>query len=105
MHILTGNAYSLYRVPWGIIARGHDKAYISQRHNAAAGTQTAEPLLILTACLFSFVVGEHEMRLSCTCYHLNYHCRWKIFLILRNLNKEQGINTKKYCSSWGNKSY
>ena len=24
--------------------------------------KTAEPLVILTACLFSFVVGEHEMR-------------------------------------------
>ena len=81
--------------PWGIIARGYDKAYMSQRQDAAAGTQTAEPLAILTACLFSFVVGEHEMRPSGTCYHLNYHCRWKILLILRNLNKKQGINTKK----------
>ena len=26
------------------------KAYISQRQNAATGTQTAEPLVILTAC-------------------------------------------------------
>ena len=51
------------------------KAYISQRQDAAAGTQTAEPLVILTACLFSFVVREHKMRPSCTCYHLNYHCR------------------------------
>ena len=33
-------------------------------------TQAAEPLVILTACLFSFVVGEHEMRPSGTCYHL-----------------------------------
>ena len=33
------------------------KAYISQRQDAAAGTQTAEPLVILTAFLFSFVVG------------------------------------------------
>ena len=55
----------------------------------------AEPLVIPTACLFSFVVGEHEMQPSGTCYHLNYHCRWKILLILRNLNKKQGINTKK----------
>ena len=47
------------------------------------------PLVILTACLFSFVVREHEMRPSGTCYHLNYHCRWKILLILRNLNKKQ----------------
>ena len=39
-----------------------DKDYISQRQDAAAGTQTAEPLVILTACLFSFAVGEHEMR-------------------------------------------
>ena len=91
--------------PWGIIAWGHDKAYISQRQDAAAGTQTAEPLVILTACLFSFVVGEHEIRPSCTCYHLNYHCRWKILLInLINLNKKQGINTKIYCSSWENKA-
>ena len=65
---------------------------------------TAEPLVILTACLFSFLVGEHEMRPSCTCYHLNYHCRSKILLILINLNKKQGINTKKYCSSWENKA-
>ena len=77
---------------------------VSQRQDAAAGTQTAEPLVILTACLFSFVVGEHEMRPSGTCYHLNYHCRWKILLILRNLNKKQGINTKTYCSSWANKA-
>ena len=66
--------------------------------------QTTELLVILTACLFSFVVGEHEMRPSCTCYHLKYHCRWKILLILRNLNKKQGINTKKYCSSCKNKA-
>ena len=71
------------------------EAYISQRQDAAAGTQTAEPLVILTACLFSFVVGEHEMRPSCTCYHLNYNCRWKVVLILRNLNTKQGINIKK----------
>ena len=63
--------------------------YISQRQGAVAGTQTAEPLVILTACLFSFVVGEHEMRPSCTCHHLNYHSRWKILLILRNLNKNK----------------
>ena len=80
--------------PWGFIAWGHDKAYISQRQDAAAGTQTTEPLVILTASLFSFVVGEHEMRSPCTCYHLNYHCRWKILLILINLNKQQGINIK-----------
>ena len=30
------------------------------------GTQTAEPVVILTACLFSFVAGEHEMQLSGT---------------------------------------
>ena len=46
---------------------------VSQRQDAAAGTQTAEPLVILTACLFSFVVREHEMRPSGTCHHLNYH--------------------------------
>ena len=68
---------------------------VSQRQDPAAGTQTAEPLVILTACLFSFVVGEHEMRPSGTCHHLNYYCRWKILLILINLNKKQGINTKK----------
>ena len=68
---------------------------VSQRQDAAAGTQTAEPLVILTACSFSFVVGEHEMRPSGTCHHLNYHRRWKILLILRNINKKQGINTKK----------
>ena len=44
------------------------------------------------------------MRPSDTCYHLNYHCRWKILLILRNLNKKQGINAKKCCSSWENKA-
>ena len=27
-----------------------------------AGTQTAEPVVILTACLFSFVAGEHKMQ-------------------------------------------
>ena len=68
---------------------------VSQRQDVAAGTQTAEPLVTLTACLFSFVVGGHEMRPSDTCHHLNYHRRWKILLILRNLNKKQGINTKK----------
>ena len=78
---------------------------ISVRQDAAAETQAAEPLVILTACLFSFVVGEREMRPSGTCYHLNYHCRWKILLILRNLNEKQGINTKKYCSSWENKAF
>ena len=26
-----------------------------------AGTRTAKPVVILTACLFSFVAGEHEM--------------------------------------------
>ena len=41
---------------------------VSQRQDAAAGTQTAEPLVMLTACLFSFVVGEHEMRPSGTCH-------------------------------------
>ena len=61
--------------------------YELSMRDAAAGTQIAEPLLILTACLFSFVVGEHEMRPSGTCYHLNYHCRLKILLILRKLNK------------------
>ena len=68
---------------------------VSQRQDAADGTQTTEPLVILTACSFSFVVREHEMRPSGTCHHLNYHRRWKILLILRNLNKKQGINTKK----------
>ena len=48
--------------PWGNIVYGNDKAYFSQRQDAAAGTQTAESLVILTACLFFFVVGEHEMR-------------------------------------------
>ena len=37
------------------------KAYLSQRQDAAAGTQTAEPLVILMARLFFFVVGEHEI--------------------------------------------
>ena len=77
---------------------------ISVRGRMLQLEQTAEPLVILTAYLFSFVVGEHEMRPSGTCYHLNYHCRWKILLILRNLNKKQGINTEKYCSSWENKA-
>ena len=75
--------------------------YLSE---AGCCSWNTEPLVILTACLFSFVVGEHEMRPSCTWYHLNYHCRWKILLILRHLNKKQGINTKKYCSSWENKA-
>ena len=57
--------------------RTRESLYQSEAPSAAAGTQTAEPLVILTACLFSFVVGEHEMRPSGTCYHLNYHCRWK----------------------------
>ena len=50
--------------PSGIIAQGNDKAYLSQRQDAAAGTQTAEPLMIptLTVCLFSFVVGEYKMK-------------------------------------------
>ena len=65
---------------------------VSQRQDAAAGTQTAEPLVILTACLFSFVVGEHESDYQVPA---TYHGRWKILLILRNLNKKQGINTKK----------
>ena len=41
---------------------------VSQMQDAAAGTQTAEPLVILMVCLFSFVVGEHEMRPSGTCH-------------------------------------
>ena len=69
-----------------------------------AGTQTAEPVVILTACLFSFVAGEHELQPSGTCYHPNCHCRWKILLILRNLNKKQVINTKKSTLSWENKA-
>ena len=59
------------------------------------GTQTAEPDVILMACLFSFVAKEHEMQSSGTCYHPNSHCRWNILLILRNLNKKQVRNTKK----------
>ena len=51
-----------------------------------AGTQTAEPVVMLTACLFSFVAGEHEMQPSGTSYHPNCHCRWKVLLIVRNLN-------------------
>ena len=50
---------------------------VSKRQDAAAGTQTAEPLVILAACLFSFVVGDHE------CDHqvpATYHRRWKILL-------------------------
>ena len=92
---ICGWLFMMELLSLGIIALGHGKDYISERQDAAAGTETAEPLVILTACLFSFVVGEHEMRPSGTCYHLNYHCRWKILLILRNLNKKQGINTKK----------
>ena len=48
-----------------------------------AGTQTAEPVVILTTCLFSFVAGEHEMQPLGNCYHSNCHCRFKILLILR----------------------
>ena len=70
-----------------------------------AGTQAAEPVVILTACLLSFVTGEHEMQSSGTCYHPNCHCRWKILQILRNLDKKkQVINTKTYCFSWENKA-
>ena len=36
--------------------------------------QTAESFVILTACLFSFVAGEHEIQPSGTCYYLNSHC-------------------------------
>ena len=39
--------------------------------------------------LILFVVGEHEMWVSVTCYHLNCQCWWKILLILRNLNKSK----------------
>ena len=53
-----------------------------------AGRQTAEVVVILMACLFSFVAREHEIQPSGTCYHPNCHCRWKISLILRNLNKQ-----------------
>ena len=67
--------------PWGIIAYGNDNAYLSQKQDDAAGTQTAEQLIILTSCLFSFVVGEHEMLPSGSCYHLNCQCRYKIMLI------------------------
>ena len=67
---------------------------ISVRSRTLQLEQTPESLAILTACLFSFVIGEHEMRPSGSCYHLNCHCRWKILLILRNLNKKQGTNTK-----------
>ena len=50
----------------GIITQRKDKAYLSQRQDAAAGAQTAEPLVIptLTVCSFSFVVGEHKMKYS-----------------------------------------
>ena len=42
------------------------QAYLSQKQDAGAGAQTAEPLVIptLTVCLFSFVVGEHKMKYS-----------------------------------------
>ena len=40
-----------------------------------AGTQTVEPVVILTASLFSFIAGEHKVQPSGTCYHLNCHCR------------------------------
>ena len=59
-----------------------------------AGTQTAEPVAIITACLFSFVAREHEMKPLGTCYHPNCHCRWNTLLIFRNLNKKQVINIK-----------
>ena len=73
--------------------------------DAAVETRTAELLVIVTACLFSFVVGEHEMRPSGTCYHLNCHYRWKMLLSLRNLNKTQGINTKKILFFVENKAF
>ena len=31
-----------------------------------AGTQTADPVVILTACLFSFVAGERKTQLATT---------------------------------------
>ena len=92
---ICGWLFMMELLPLGCHCMRTYKAYISQRQDAAAGTQTAEPLAILTACLFSFVVGEHEIRPSGTYHHLNYHCRWKILLILRNLNKKQGVNAKK----------
>ena len=49
-----------------------------------AEAQTAEPVVILTTCLFSFVAGEHELQPSGTCYYPKCHCRWKILRILRN---------------------
>ena len=58
-----------------------------------AGTQTAKPVVILAACFF-FVAREHEMHPSGTYYHPNCLCRWNMLLILRNLNKQQVINTK-----------
>ena len=57
---------------------------VRQRRDDAAETQTAEPFVVLTACLFSFVAREHKMQPSGTCYHFNCHCQWKMLLILRN---------------------
>ena len=50
----------------GTIAQENDKAYLSQRQDAAAGTQTAEPLVILTACLFSLAAGENKKQVPAT---------------------------------------
>ena len=61
---------------WLAIHDGAITLEVSLRKKMAdAGTQTAEPVVILTACLFFFVAGEHEMKPSGTCYHSNCHCR------------------------------
>ena len=71
-----------------------------------SGTQTAEPVVILTAC-FIF---------SCTWSAGNTDIKYLIqpelllltenqLSILRISNKKQGITLTKYCFSWENKAY
>ena len=80
---------------WQFIMELFTLAASLHKEMTEAGTKTAQPVVILTACLFSFVAGEHEMQPSGTCYHPNCPFQSKILLILRNLNKKQVINTKK----------
>ena len=82
---ICGWLFMMELLPLGYHCIRNDKAYLSQRQDATDGTQTTEPLAIPTACLFSFVVGEHEMRPSGTSIYLLP----KILLILRNLNKNK----------------
>ena len=43
-----------------------------------AGTHSTELVVIILACLFSFIAEGHEMQPLGTCYHPNCHYQWKI---------------------------